>query len=65
MRREWNPRFHELISAFRALTGIPILLNTSLNIMGKPIVHSIEDCLGVFLTTGIDVLVVDNILVEK
>ncbi len=65
VRREWNPRFHELISAFRALTGIPILLNTSLNIMGKPIVHSIEDCLGVFLTTGIEVLVVDNILVEK
>ena len=65
VRREWNPRFHELISAFRALTGIPILLNTSLNVMGKPIVHSVEDCLGVFLTTGIDVLVVDNILVEK
>lgn len=65
VRREWNPRFHGLIEAFRALTGIPLLLNTSLNIMGKPIVHSLEDCLGVFLTTGIDALVVDDILVEK
>ena len=33
--------------------------------MGKPIVHSVEDCLGVFLTTGIEVLVVEDILVEK
>jgi carbamoyltransferase len=65
VRREWNPRFHGLIEAFRALTGIPLLLNTSLNIMGKPIVHSLEDCLGLFLTTGIDVLVVDDILMEK
>ena len=65
VRREWNPRFHELLSAFRALTGIPLLLNTSLNIMGKPIVHSVEDCLGVFLTTGIEVLVIEDILVEK
>jgi carbamoyltransferase len=65
VRRDWNPRFHDLIEAFRALTGIPLLLNTSLNIMGKPIVHSLEDCLGVFLTTGIDVLVVEDIVVEK
>jgi carbamoyltransferase len=33
--------------------------------MGKPIVHSLEDCLGMFLTTGIDALVVDDIVVEK
>jgi carbamoyltransferase len=42
-----------------------LLLNTSLNVMGKPIVHSLEDCLGVFFTTGIDVLVVDDVLIEK
>jgi carbamoyltransferase len=65
VRSEWNPRFRALIEAFRTLTGIPLLLNTSLNIMGKPIVHSLEDCLGVFLTTGIDALVVDDIVVEK
>jgi carbamoyltransferase len=65
VRREWNPRLYELIHAFRALTGIPLLLNSSLNIMGKPIAHSLEDCLGVFLTTGIDALVVDDVIVEK
>lgn len=65
VRREWSPRLYELISAFRALTGIPLLLNTSLNIMGKPIAHSLEDCVGVFLTTGIDALVVDDVIVEK
>jgi carbamoyltransferase len=65
VRRDWNPRLHELIRAFHALTGIPLLLNTSLNIMGKPIAHSLEDCLGVFLTTGIDALVIDDVIVEK
>ena len=65
VKPEWNPRFHELISAFHARTGIPMLLNTSLNIMGKPIVHSLEDCLGLFFTTGIDALVVGDYLLEK
>ncbi len=65
VRQEWNPRFHALLTEFRVLTGIPILLNTSLNVMGKPIVHSLEDCLGVFLTTGIDALVVEDVLMEK
>jgi carbamoyltransferase len=65
VRLEWNPRFYELIYAFYGLTGIPILLNTSLNIMGKPIVHSLEDCLGLLFTTGIDALVVEDYLLEK
>ena len=46
-------------------TGVPLLLNTSLNIMGKPIVHSLEDCLGLLFTTGIDALVVEDYLIEK
>lgn len=65
VRREWNPRFHALLTEFHALTGVPMLLNTSLNVMGKPMVHSLEDCLGVFLTTGIDALVVEDVLMEK
>jgi carbamoyltransferase len=63
--RERNPRFHDLISAFHDLTGIPLLLNTSLNIMGKPMVHSLEDCLGLLFTTGIDALAVEDYLIEK
>lgn len=53
-----NPLFHGLITAFHALTGVPLLVNTSLNVMGKPIVHSATDALTVFLTTGLDHLVV-------
>lgn len=58
-------KFYRLISEFRALTGIPLLLNTSFNIMGKPIIHSVEDAMGLFHTTGLDALVIDDILIEK
>lgn len=65
VRREWNPRFHELISAFNDLTGTPMLLNTSLNVMGKPIVHSAADALSVFLSSGLDVLVINDVVFQK
>ncbi|MGR9105905.1 MAG: carbamoyltransferase family protein [Gammaproteobacteria bacterium] len=60
-----NPKFHALIRAFYDLTGIPILLNTSFNVMGKPIIHSIEDALSVFYTSGLDVLVIHDYLIKK
>ena len=45
---------------------MPLLLNTSLNVMGRPIVHSLEDALGVFMTTfGLDVLVVEDVVLRK
>jgi carbamoyltransferase len=65
VKQEWNPRFHQLIMSFHQLTQIPILLNTSFNVMGKPLVHSLEDALAVFLTTGLDVLVVNDYLITK
>lgn len=65
VRREWNERYYDLISAFHELTGVPMLLNTSLNIMGKPIIHSVEDALGIFYTTGLDALVLEDYLIEK
>jgi carbamoyltransferase len=55
-----NPRYYRLIKAFYQLTGIPVLLNTSFNVMGKPIVDSVEDAVGVFQTSGLDLLVVEN-----
>jgi carbamoyltransferase len=58
-------KFYRLISEFRAITGIPLLLNTSFNIMGKPIIHSVEDAMGLFHTTGLDALVIEDILIEK
>jgi len=65
VKPEWNRRFYDLIYAFFELTGVPILLNTSFNVMGKPIIHSIEDAVSVFYTTGLDVLVIDEYLIKK
>jgi carbamoyltransferase len=65
VKREWNPLFYELIEQFYQLTQVPVLLNTSFNIMGKPLVHSLEDALTVFMTTGLDVLVVNDYLIIK
>ena len=62
---EDNPRYHRLISRFHEITGVPVLLNTSFNVMGKPIAHSVEDALSVFYTSGIDVLVIENHLIAK
>jgi carbamoyltransferase len=65
VRREWNQRYYDLIEMFYRLTGIPLILNTSLNVMGRPIVHSLEDALGVLFTSGLDALVVEDYLIEK
>jgi carbamoyltransferase len=63
--REWAPKYYDLIKAFHELTGVPLLLNTSFNVMGKPIIHSVEDALGVFHTSGLDALVIDDYLIIK
>lgn len=65
VRREWNQRYYELIEAFHRITGIPLVLNTSFNIMGKPIIHSVEDAVATFRTTGLDVLVIGDYFFEK
>jgi carbamoyltransferase len=65
VRREWNERYYDLIHEFYKLTGVPMLLNTSFNIMGKPIIHSVEDAVGLFFTTGLDALVIEDCLIEK
>lgn len=65
VRREWNPLLHDLLTAFFALSGVPLLLNTSLNVMGRPIVHSLEDALGLLFSTGLDALVVGDVVIEK
>ena len=65
VKQEWNPRFYALINNFYQQTQIPMLLNTSFNVMGKPMVHSLEDALAVFLTTGLDALVINDYLINK
>ena len=65
VKSEWNAEFYELIDRFRDITGIPLVLNTSFNVMGKPIAHSVEDAVAVFYTSGLDALFVDNVVVAK
>lgn len=65
VKREWNAKFFDLVDAFRELTGVPLVLNTSYNIQGRPMVHSLEDAIGMFHTTGLDTLVVDDYVIEK
>ena len=65
VKKEWNPRFHQLLDSFYRITDVPVLLNTSFNVMGKPLVHSLEDALAVFLSSGLDVLVVNDYLFSK
>lgn len=60
-----NPWLSELLTAFGALTGVPVLLNTSFNVMGKPIVNTLDDALVVLLTSGLDAILYDHILIEK
>jgi carbamoyltransferase len=59
------PWMHRLTQEFGALTGVPIVLNTSFNIMGKPIIHSVEDALAVFMASGLDAVLIENTLIEK
>ncbi|MDR3163165.1 MAG: carbamoyltransferase [Helicobacteraceae bacterium] len=60
-----NPRYHALISRFEAKTGCAVLVNTSFNVRGEPIVCSPEDAFRCFMGTGLDVLVVENCYMEK
>jgi carbamoyltransferase len=60
-----NPRYHALIEAFEKATGVPLVLNTSFNLNGEPIVCSPSDALRTFITSGMDVLVIGNCVVRK
>ncbi len=65
VRREHRPRYHRLISEFEAITGVPALLNTSFNDHGEPIVATPADALKDFFGMGLDLLVLDDLAVEK
>lgn len=60
-----DPLFHELIAAFEGLTGVPVLLNTSFNVKGEPIVCSPRDALRCFMRTDLDYLAIGNMLLTK
>ena len=62
---ETNPRFHALLEAFERKTGCPVLVNTSFNVRGEPIVCTPEDAYRCFMRTGMDYLVMENFLLAK
>jgi carbamoyltransferase len=63
--RETNPDYYDLISEFDRQTGCPVLVNTSFNVRGEPIVCSPEDAYRCFMRTHIDTLVLGPFLLEK
>lgn len=60
-----NPRFYQLLDAFEQRTGCPVLVNTSFNVRGEPIVCTPEDAYRCFMRTGMDYLVLENFLLAK
>ena len=65
VRRDTNPRFHALLCAFKARTGCPVLVNTSFNVRGEPIVCTPEDAFRCFMGTEIEVLAIGNCFLRK
>jgi carbamoyltransferase len=65
VRREWNPRYRALIERFDAACGVPVLLNTSFNLRGEPMVASPADAVSTFMRSGLDLLVFGNVLARK
>jgi carbamoyltransferase len=62
---ETNPRFHSLLSAFKGKTGCPVLVNTSFNVRGEPIVRTPEDAFRCFMGTELDALAIGNLYLVK
>ena len=65
VHRETNPRFHALLERFHRKTGCPVVINTSFNIRGEPIVCSPQDAFKCFMGTDLDMLVVENCVLYK
>src|SRR6202790_159938 len=65
VREDTNPLLYRLLKEFEALTGVPVLINTSFNVKGEPIVETPHDAVICFLTTGIDHLVLHDRLISK
>jgi carbamoyltransferase len=65
VRRETNPLYWEIIDAFRELTGCPLIVNTSFNVRGEPIVCSPEDSYRCFMRTEMDFLVLEDYVLDK
>ena len=62
---ETNPRYHALISNFEGMTGVPVIMNTSFNLRGEPIVTTPDNAMNTFFASGLDTLVLGSFVVRK
>ena len=65
VHKETNPKYYKLITKFKEITQCPVLVNTSFNIRGEPIVCSVEDAYKCFMGTNLDVLAIENFILYK
>jgi len=65
VRREWNPLYHRVVELFGEATGVPVLLNTSFNLRGEPIVNTPENALNTFNKSELAALYMDDLIVRK
>jgi carbamoyltransferase len=65
IRQDQNEALYRLLKEFDAITGVPVLVNTSFNVKGEPIIETPADAIHCFLTTGIDYLVLHDVLMAK
>ena len=65
VHKETNPKYYNLIYEFKKITNCPVLVNTSFNVRGEPIVCSIDDAFNCFMGTNLDIVVLENFIIEK
>jgi len=65
VHKETNPKYHKLLKKFKEITDFPVLVNTSFNVRGEPIVCSVEDAYRCFMGTNLDILVCENFVLFK
>ena len=65
VHKETNPKYYNLLNEFNKITGCPVLVNTSFNVRGEPIVCSVEDAFNCFMGTNLDILILENFILMK
>ena len=65
VHQETNPKYYKLIKKFKNISDCPVLVNTSFNIRGEPIVCTVEDAFRCFMGTNLDILVCENFILYK
>ena len=65
VHEETNPKYYQLIKEFKSITNCPVLVNTSFNVRGEPIVCSVEDAFNCFMGTNLDILVIEDFILFK